>query len=1192
MSRHFPFKIVSGLAILVALSLCALAEVPRAAISYSRDVRPILSENCFKCHGADDKARKGKLRLDDPETAFKAGKSGAIPIVPGKPDQSELLKRIATSDEDEVMPPPSTKKTLTAAQKQILSDWIKAGAKYEAHWAFVAPKQAPIPKVKNSRWAKNPIDAFVLAHLQSEGLKPSATADPYTLVRRVYLDLVGLPPTPEEADAFVHSKSPTAYEDMVDHLLSSPSYGERWARRWLDLARYADTNGYEKDRARSIWPYRDWVIKALNSDMGFDQFTIRQLAGDLLPGATLDDRIATGFHRNTMINEEGGTDPLEYRYYSIVDRVNTTGITWLGLTVGCAQCHTHKYDPILHQDYYQMMAFLNNADEPKVPIPDKQLEAKRDELRSKIQILEEELPLKFHIDLTTWETPIAVATSAQGAKMEMLPDSSWRLESKDKDTLRFVINVPAAQEIRSLRLEALADETLTNKTVGHGNKGNFVVTDIKAILTLPGADSKAVTLKLANAKADYSQDGHQVEKAIDSDAATGWAVASQESKNHWATFDFEAPVQLPAGAAVEVVVDEQYGGNHVIAKPRLSFAVTIPDPRPMAERRKEALEKNYAKWLEEKSSKAVHWTSLKPLEATSNEPVLTILDNNSILASGDQTKSDTYTVNFGPMPHRVTAVRLEALNHESLPRKGPGRVYYEGTEGDFFVSEFAMTAGGKPIKFSKASADLTASDNMTADKTLDNDPVTGWSPGGGGVGKPHQAVFVLEQPLEKGESAELKMLLERYYASGLGCFRISVTEDNRPAEALGLPAEIEVIAAKPAAARSASESDQIYKHFLSMTPELADGRKEIKEVRESVPSDPTTMVLVERDPAHPRKTHLHHRGEFLQTREHVSANVPAFLPQLPKESPRNRLGLAQWLVSKENPLTARVIVNRQWQAFFGRGIVRTLEDFGLQGAAPSNQELLDWMAVEFMNKGWSLKSLHRLIVTSAAYRQSSALRPDLAERDPQNILLARGPRFRVEAEILRDAALKTSGLLSSKIGGPSVFPPQPASVSTEGAYGPLTWTASSGEDRYRRSLYTYAKRTAPFAMFNTFDAPAGEACIARREVSNTPLQSLALLNDVMMVEIAQAFGKQTAAEAGNSQEKARNLFRRCLIRPPSKEELTMLTDFYSKQRGRIDAKDLEAAKLSGVKEGDTSEAAAWTTVARAIMNFDEMLTKE
>jgi mono/diheme cytochrome c family protein len=976
-------------------------SVSAAPVDFRREVAPILAENCFQCHGPDDGVRKGKLRLDQRDAALRGGRSEEPAIVPNQPDKSEIIRRLTTDEPDRAMPPAQTGKKLTAKQIDTLRRWIAEGAEYKVHWSFVAPTRPPLPAVKET-WGHNGIDRFVLARLEAEGLKPSPPADPLSLIRRLHLDLTGIPPTPEEADAFVEAarRNPqSAIEEAVDRLLASPAYGERWARRWLDLARYADTNGYEKDRPRSIWPYRDWVINALNADMPFDRFTIEQLAGDLLPGATISQRIATGFHRNTMLNEEGGIDPLEFRFHAMTDRLATTGTVWLGLTIGCAQCHSHKYDPIPHREYYRMFAFLNNADEPEMPIPTPELTARRHEIESKIAALEANLGKKF-------------------------------------------------------------------------------------------------------------------------------------------------PANVDA-------------------------------------------EKLFSAWMEKQRQRAIEWTVRRPTEAKGNVPSLTILPDASVLASGDTTKRDVYTLTLRGDFAGVTALRLEALPDPSLPKNGPGRVYYEGPFGDFQLSEITATADGKPVKFASASQSY-ANGNSKAAQAIDGDPQSGWSVNGG-QGKRHVAVFVFATPLPAVKELHVEMVCERYYASGLGRFRLATTTASKP-EASDLPAEVESLFFRLTDWTDA-ERTLLHREFLLRTPELAPARQEIENLRKQLPAYPTTLVMQERPAGYTRQTFRHHRGEFLQPKEAVEPGILSVLPPLPEGATPDRLGFARWLVSRNNPLTARVTVNRQWAALFGRGIVKTTEDFGLQGDAPTHPELLDWLAIEFMENGWSLKKLHRLIVLSATYQQASRVTPELLARDAENRLLARGPRVRLEAELIRDSVLHATGLLSRKQGGPSVFPPQPANVTTEGNYGAFPWTPSQGADRYRRGLYTFSKRTTPFAMLSIFDGPSGEACIARRDVSNTPLQALTLLNDVVFTEAAQAMGRQLAARQGSVEERVQFVFRRFLTRPATAAEATALVNFFTTQKERFGQHPDDAKKLAGDGPGDVAERAAWTALARVLMNLDEFVTR-
>jgi hypothetical protein len=1009
-----------GIALVSMVSLPPVrADAPSAGrpVDFNEQVRPILARHCFKCHGPDEKARKAHLRLDIQEEALRPAGSGERPIVPGRPGESELVRRIFAQDPEERMPPPAAKLPVSESERRVLAQWISEGAKYELHWAFRNPIWPAVPAVRDRSPARNPIDAFILARLEAAGLRPAPKADRAVLLRRVSLDLIGLAPTPQEVDAFLADPAPDAYEKQVDRLLASPRYGERWARRWLDLARYADTNGYEKDRPRSIWPYRDWVIRALNADLPFDRFTIEQLAGDMLPGAGLAQKVATGFHRNTMLNEEGGIDPLEFRFYALTDRVSTTATVWLGLTLGCAQCHTHKFDPIPQREYYQFMALLNNADEPELLVPPPPAARRRRELEAKIAVLAAELPDRFPIDGKVQRT---------------------------------------------------------------------------------------------------------------------------------------TPASLP-------------------------------------EARRAHLECRFQEWLGRASAEAVRWTLLQPVRATSNLPHLTIEPDGSILASGDQTKRDLYSVRFHGGPQRITAIRLETLRDDSLPNRGPGRVYYEGAPGDFFLSELRVMADGKPSALREASSS-DPKDRKSAAAAIDGDPQTGWTRRGGEGAEP-RAVFRFATPVDGAGDLTIELLFERYHAAGLGRFRVSATSDPRPIDPSETPLEIESLLLEAAGARKPDELDRLRRYYLTVAPELAKERSAIGQLQEHIPRDATTLVLKERPPENPRPTFVHRRGEFLQPAERAMPGVLSILAPGGSGSPRDRLGLARWLVSGENPLTGRVTVNRHWAVFFGRGLVRTIDDFGYQGERPTHPELLDWLALALIRAGWSQKAMHRLIVTSAAYRQSSRVTPELLARDPENRLLGRGPRTRLEAEVIRDSALFSSGLLVERLGGPSVFPPQPPGVTTEGTYGSLPWNVSSGADRYRRGLYTFSKRTAPYAIFSTFDAPSGEVCIARRDVSNSPLQALALLNDPVFEEAAQALGRIMAAAPGSVEDRIGDLFRRCLTRRARPDELALLVPFLERQKQRLARLELDARKIAGPGAGDAVEHAAWALVARAILNLDEAVTK-
>jgi hypothetical protein len=967
-----------------------LATLPLQGVDFNGKIRPLLASKCYACHGPDEEGRKAKLRLDVRKGALKSEV-----IVPGKIEESEFHYRIRSDDPDEIMPPPESHATLTAKEKDLLDQWIKEGAKYEKHWAFVPPV-ASDPPAKDSKWERNGIDSLVLENLQKRDLKPSAQADGYSLVRRLYLDLVGLPPTTEQADAFVGDKRPDAYERLVDDLLASPRYGEKWGREWLDLARYADTNGYEKDRPRNIWPYRDWVIRALNSDMPYDQFTIEQLAGDMLPDATQEQKTATGFHRNTQLNEEGGIDPLEYRFYAAVDRVATTGTVWMGLTTGCAQCHTHKYDPITHDEYYGLMGLLDNVDEPDL-------------------FLETEAQAKQAVEIK-----------------------------------------------REIKKKSLA--------------------------------------------------------------------LQKEVKGFDQAFD---------------------------------------------------------KWRAKEEANATRWSIIRPSAMKTNLPKLEVMEDGSIFSSGDITKRDVFDLNF-TSDQAITALRLEVLPDDRLPQRGPGRCYYEGRKGDFFLSEFTVRVDGEKQKILNSSSTYgkisVGGGSATASNVTDGDGSSGWSTSGQ-TGQANHLVLPLGEPIPANTPFSIEMLFERHFVVSLGRFRISATADSDQPKAKKHGVDTESILAEGSKA-SIEELAELRRSFLELDPHWKKQRKPLDDLKKRIPRPNHTLVMLERPPDNPRSTLLRHRGEYTNPKHQVKPGLPAVFVSVSKDQPQNRLGLARWLASKKNPLGDRVTVNRAWRSFFGAGLIRTNGDFGTQAAAPDHPELLDWLAVGFRKNGMSLKKLHHLIVSSSTYRQDSKASRKLLHLDPENRLLARGPRLRLSGELIRDHMLAASGKLSSKMFGPGVYPPQPLSVLAH-AFGNKGWNASKGEDRYRRSVYTFVKRTAPFAGHMTFDGTSGENCLARRDRSNTPLQALTLLNDEMFLELARAAGREVHVQKKDS---VHTLFRRFLTRPPSLEETKALQAYLDQQIERLKKGELKPAEIAADKKA-TPELAGKVLLARAIMNLDEAITK-
>ncbi len=1200
-----------------------LPPAAKRAVDFDKEIKPLFVRSCYRCHGSE--RQKGGLGLHRQNLAMAGGDSGRV-IEPGKSAESRLVKFIAGIDDDGIMPPEGSGKPLSPGEIGLIRAWIDQGATWSIdkdhaqsvtskHWAFQRPKVPAIPQVKQADWPRNAIDSFILAKLEQEGLHPSTEASRTTLIRRVYLDLIGLPPTPAEVDAFVKDSRLDAYEVLVDRLLASPHYGERWGRRWLDRARYADTNGYEKDRERSIWPYRDWVIKALNADMPFDQFTVEQIAGDLLPKASESQRIATGFHRNTMINEEGGIDVEEFRFTSLVDRVATTGTVWLGLTVQCAQCHTHKYDPITQREYYQLFAFLNNADEPEMNIDSAKIRSERAQVEAQIESLVSERESQFPIPQEGKNSWIAFrplnATSSSGAVLSILPDESIQVEglTPESDTYTVVVETKRS-DIEAIRLEALTAPSLPSTGPGRTPHGNFVLTDLRVSASPKGKEEPSVPLSLQSPQADFSQVGYGIQGALDDDPHSGWAIddgSGKLNKDRTATFAIGEKIPFSGGTRLVFTLDQKYGSKHVLGKFRLSAQYHSPAAKPAPltdqEKRQRAIEEKLADWL--KRTPAFHWTPLRPSGLTSKKhATLEVQDDLSVLATGDKPNNDVYEVDIETNQQRISGVRLEVLPDPSLPDDGPGRAPLFSV-GDFILTDFSASLiddanGGqpRPVLIESATQDYSEGGHPAA-LAIDAQPDTGWTVRGG-TGQRHAAVFAFKEPVTPGRSGKLRLTLrqEGIHQMTIGRFRISITSDTGPVRASGVPAEIEAILVRPADQRTAEETKRLRDQYLAVAPELAKHNEKIEALRKSMPRFNTSMIMQERPAKFARSTFIHKRGEFLKPTEKVEADVPGVLPPLPASATKNRLTFANWLMDESNPLVARVVMNQFWQAFFGRGLVATVEDFGTRGEAPSHPELLDWLATEFPRQGWSTKTMHRLIVLSATYRQDSHVSPELLARDPKNILLSRGARFRVEAEVVRDIALSAAGLLTPKIGGPSVFPPQPDGVTTL-AYGQTPWTASKGPDRFRRGLYTYIKRTAPYAAYSTMDAPTPETTCVRRERSNTPLQALTVLNDLVFVEASRALARRVLAEASpNLDDRLRYAVRICLSREPQPDELALLRRFHDHQLARFEHKELDAAKVMGVNPksaGDSQtlpELAAWTTVARSLLNLDETITKE
>ena len=985
------------------LAMCVLshtAQLPgqdsaaavKGSLDFNRDVRPILSNHCFQCHGEDADARKADLRLDVRSVAVEMQA-----IVPKQVDESSIVARITSHDPDQHMPPASANKPLSEKQIAILTQWITEGADYEEHWAFQRVGRPQTPTLPDATWCRNEIDTFMLQRLLAESLHPAPQADKAVLIRRLYQDLLGLLPTVAETDQFLQDASPDAFEKLVDRVLSNPHYGERWGRHWLDQARYADSNGYTIDSPRVMWPYRDWVIHAINTDMPFDQFTIQQLAGDLLPDATKSGKVATAFHRNTMINEEGGVKPDQFRHEALIDRVNTTGSVWLGLSIGCAQCHSHKFDPISHDEYYQLYAFFNSA-----------------------------------------------------------------------------------------------------------------------------ADTNNV------------------------------------------------------GETVEVREDEMFGWNEALQ-------LHLKELQDL-QQEKAAVEKN-APDQPLLSSLPWNWQAAKVTAVrASGSSILKITEDDSLLVKSDPAANDSLSVTVelpktdGPAGP-ITAVRLRTLTHPSLPSNGPGTA----GNGNFILTDIALKLGSAESRFVQAWADHSQPD-YPVDNTIDDKANTGWAINVNGaqvargvkMNAPHEAIFRLAQPLTLSAEPLLVVLrheLNMNYLIGhfaLDLSTASVVIDSPGGESMVRLAEI---------------------------------KRRISELETLLPGKGSAVrQMVIKDLEKPPETYVLTRGDFLHPdREHgaLALGVPASL-NIAESKPAfsNRLDLAQWLVSQDNPLTARVTVNRIWARYFGRGLVETENDFGFQGSPPSHPELLDWLAAEFMESGWSLKHLHRLIVTSATYQQTSERNPDsdarLATIDPGNRLLSRQNRIRVDAEIVRDMAVSAAGLLSEKVGGPGNFLPQP-----EGIYdftqNKKDWPTSTGTERYRRTMYTTFYRSAPYPLLSTFDAPDFSTVCTMRVRSNTPLQSLTVANDPVFTELAQGLAQRilnTEALMSDT-DRCVEMFRLCLTRTPDKAELELLLNFHSRELSRFTSNPADAGSFVGQSDTTPSSAelAAWTSVARTLFNTDEFVSR-
>ncbi len=1017
---------------MIGLSAVSRAETP---IDFDRDIKPILSDNCYHCHGPDAESREAELRMDQKDSVF-AERDDYWIIQPGKPDESELIARLSASDLDELMPPVESGKELTAEQIELMRRWVSAGAPWKEHWSFVPPSRPQLSDVKHLEGARNEIDYFIAQHLATAGLKPETPADSRTLVRRLYLDLTGLPPASEQVEKFLADSDDDAYERLVDELLASPQYGERMTVAWLDQARYADTNGFSIDGGRHMWLWRDWVIHAYNQNMPFDQFVIEQLAGDLLPEATTDQLVATGFNRNHMITHEGGTINEENLANYAFDRVRTTAEVFLGLTMGCAQCHDHKYDPITQRDYYRFLAYFNT------------------------------------------------------------------LGDKGRD--------------------------------GNGGVNSIPKTEATSILGRDEIEAKQLRTQLQNLQ-------QQMKLPLDSQAA--W---EEQARREIADL-----------------------GQDLVLVPAEILKFSTPNRGGGFELREEQ--------------------TLYLKDGGGRSP--------SILTKIAQ--------------EEVTGLRLVFYPDESFKDGGLGYGEREGLEGSFLLTSFSASATALPseqvdlyemIDIRSATASASHPDHPAVDCITPTD-TEGWSPGPN-LTTPQSITFQFRQPIHASETPYLTVMLvwgggENLTGGKCRIYTISGNDDQS-----NLPQDIRDLLDIASDQRNPQQTERLRSYHASVAPERTNLRFQIKNLGGRLKTlTEKYEVMVMNSAMKPRDTHILNRGQYDQPGELVTAGVPASLPQPSANLPQNRLGLAQWLVEPDHPLTSRVAVNRLWQMFFGRGIVSSSADFGSQGAPPSHPELLDWLAREFVESEWDVKHLVKTMVMSAAYRQSSVTSPEKLEADPYNQLLSRGPRFRLEAEFVRDAVLHVSGLLTQRIGGPSVRPYQPPNLWREVShYGssPATsqvFVQDHGERLYRRSMYTYWKRTVPPPSMISFDAPSRETCTMQRERTNTPLQALVMLNDPQFVEASRNFAERILHSGTETDARIRFAFEQALARLPSDEELEIVRQTLKNELTRFrENPDAAAAYLrygEAKRDPDLAleEHAAWTTVATLIFNLSEMITK-
>jgi hypothetical protein len=1132
--------------IFVLSALIPVALHSEEEIDFNRDIRPLLSNRCNACHGPDEEERKADLRLDTREGAL-MDLGGYAALVPGDPEASELFYRITTEDEDDLMPPPEKGPRFTEAEVDLIRRWIKQGGEYAMHWSYQPLKRPELPKAGDSG---HPVDRFIRARLEKEGLEPAPRADRLTLARRLSLDLTGLPPTWEEAAGFRDDSSADAVEKYVDQLLAKPSFGERWARVWLDLARYADSAGYAGDPPRTIWAFRDYVIRSFNENKPFDQFTIEQIAGDLLPDPDEEQLIATAFHRNTLTNNEGGTNDEEFRNVAVVDRVNTTMAVWMGTTMACAQCHTHKYDPLTHLEYFQLFDFFNQSadmdrkdeapfhevwtDEQKAR--KKELETGISSLKETLQTVTPEIEKAQQVWEQKWQQPFTwrsespQSVSAKSAQLEVSGNGWIEAETKeatDRYELSFDVSQFKAPVSTGLRVDVPAEQT-----------SNFVLSSVSAVYEPPNASEgrkgKFVRVDLPG----KSRILHLAEIEVFS-----------AGKNMAGKADVKMS-SLYNNAVGARAIDGNTDGDYKA----LSVFHTSTEDNP---------------WVELEFPQEVSIDEIKLWNRTDG--------GDSILS-------------------RVQGYRVSILDAN---RK---EVFTETPDAIPSPAHSVEVSGRRQIKFSLAGASHeqagfpAASVIEAADK---KSKPKGWAIGGG-TGKPQELILVFAEPFSE-EKGTLSLVLSQeseYENHLLRKFRVSLTSENRLSQWVRIPGKVRNSLSKND--RSGAERKAVRDFFLTIAPPLADARAQLAsmetELKQLKPMT-TVPVLAELPKDKSRETHIHLRGSYLSLGEKATAGVPAVFHPLREDLPRNRLALAHWLVDSKNPMTPRVVANRFWEQLFGIGIVETSEEFGSQGELPSHPELLEWLAVELRDGGWNVKEFLKLLVTSETYLQSSHVDPEVIAKDPYNRLLERGPRFRISAEMVRDQALAVSGLLSEKMFGPPVNPPQPE-LGLKAAFGSGTdWVTSKGEDRYRRGIYTRWRRSSPYPSMATFDAPNREVCTVRRGRTNTPLQALVTMNDPVYVEAAQSWGRKAIERDGTLEEQIAAAFRETLIREPKPEEVQRLVELYREIYPLYQEKPDEAGKMAedpigaAPKDADVAALASWTVVGNVVLNLDELFLK-